>query len=362
MSALQTIISSALWCTVFFMSAPWCFAADLYINEVFPNPDQDGDEWVEIFNQTDESVDVTDYYLLDEADKQFSLEEIGVINKSSFAVFRYEGEGWLNNSGDTVKLFQSDKEIDVCQYPSIEEKKSYARIPDGGDWVIADEPTPGETNGEEEPSPSPTPQPTLKPSPETEEDPKAVLQIAEVTDSSGEKLSSVKIYLDGEYMHHYAPEEIEFCSDCKDGEIKCDFGEHTIKLEKSGYYSWEENKKIEPGKEYEINVALSKEEKDDEETDSDLNPSIAPSPIVSASPSPTASPAASPEDNEATIATISGQVLGATKSAGEKEQGNKPEKDKKQSLRRFLPIVFILSGIGLTGFSGYFFVKDKTKS
>jgi len=97
---------------------------------------------------------------------------------------------------------------------------------------------------------TPTPNPTPA---------KAVYQINEVKNEKGETLSSVKIYVDDQYIHHYAPEVLEFGNDyyCDDDKkVVCGFGEHTVRLEKSGYQDWEEIKTIRSGDSYFLNPVM----------------------------------------------------------------------------------------------------------
>lgn len=106
------------------------------------------------------------------------------------------------------------------------------------------------------PTLTPTPLLTLTPTPTINimlltptPKPVATYKINEVKDKEGETLSNVKVYIDDVYLHHYTPEVITFCNDCQcDDYVSCGFGQHTIKLEKTGYDNWQENKIISSGK------------------------------------------------------------------------------------------------------------------
>lgn len=116
-------------------------------------------------------------------------------------------------------------------------------------------------------SPDPSPSPA-----------KAVCQINNVKDKEGNTLSSVKIYLDGEYLHHYAPENLYFCQDCQDG----GFGSHMIGLEKNGWQNWEEEFDFQAGSSIQINAVLETE-------------SSSPSPSPTSEPKQSIQPSASAE-------------------------------------------------------------------
>jgi len=99
--------------------------------------------------------------------------------------------------------------------------------------------------------------PTKAPTPSASA--KATYQINEVKNEKEEALSSVKIYVDDQYTHHYAPEVLEFCDACfcdSEKKVTCGFGEHTIRLEKNGYQDWEETKTIEAGNSYLVNPVM----------------------------------------------------------------------------------------------------------
>lgn len=58
---------------------------------------------------------------------------------------------------------------------------------------------------------------------------------------TGTELRNVRIYLDGEDLHKYAPEYIYFCDGCIcDPNVSCGFGTHTITLQKANYQDYEE--------------------------------------------------------------------------------------------------------------------------
>lgn len=101
----------------------------------------------------------------------------------------------------------------------------------------------------------------------------AVYSIGEVKNSSGETLSNVKIYVDSNYTHHYAPEVLIFCETCycdDDKNVNCKFGEHTIKLEKSGYLDWAETENITEGSSFLVEPVM-----------------VAPTPSLTFTPTPT---------------------------------------------------------------------------
>ncbi|MBI2121531.1 MAG: lamin tail domain-containing protein [Candidatus Sungbacteria bacterium] len=136
-------------------------------------------EWIEIYNNSTEPIDVAGWYTRDATDGEGNKVVITALNTAP-ATTIIGGKSWLviymnkpilNNTGDTVRLFNSDNVLmdsyeyednDFCEIePSpgdenstdasgecggVPPNKSYARIPDGiGDWVDPI-PTPGRMN------------------------------------------------------------------------------------------------------------------------------------------------------------------------------------------------------------------------
>jgi len=66
-------------------------------------------------------------------------------------------------------------------------------------------------------------------------------------DKDGNELSSVKIYVDGQYIHHYVPQELIFGpGKTIDTYVSGELGEHTIRLEKNEL-SWQETITLKAG-------------------------------------------------------------------------------------------------------------------
>ncbi len=158
------------------------------LNEILPNPEGDDTqtgiqgEWVEIYNNGQQDVDLTDWYIEDNAGHRRTISSVTTYNGRTvigtpgsyleWLVVFMDGQV-LNNSGDTVSLYDAhdnlidsytysgsttdddsdsnntpggDNENGVGEETAGNEGKSYARIPDGvGDWVDPI-PTPGAPN------------------------------------------------------------------------------------------------------------------------------------------------------------------------------------------------------------------------
>ncbi|PIY93297.1 MAG: hypothetical protein COY69_02360, partial [Candidatus Magasanikbacteria bacterium CG_4_10_14_0_8_um_filter_32_14] len=123
---------------------------NVIINEVFPNPagsDID-DEFIEIFNNGKETVDLKDWQLSDSTKKKYTIKQ-GILKSGDYIVFkRSMTDIALNNTGgDEVKLFSSNGSIvDLVSYPGgVLEKQSYVRQEDNI-WVWTTKVTSGTKN------------------------------------------------------------------------------------------------------------------------------------------------------------------------------------------------------------------------
>lgn len=203
-------------------------------------------------------------------------------------------------------------------------------------------------------SPSPSPSPSLSPS-------TAIYKINEVKDEDGNALSSVKIYVDGVYLHHYAPETLTFCDGCKcDTYVDCGFGEHTIKLEKSGYQDWSDKKTINLGDSHEISPVMNLS---DSVSSSSPSPSPSPSPSLNSSSTSSLKPSPSfqkkTEDlEEFEEASFTGGVLGETESDQATES---EESEDKKPFKPSFPLIIILTGLSFLGMASFPLVKPKIK-
>lgn len=131
--------------------------ASILINEISPSTNN---EWVELYNDSDLEVNLNGF-LLEDGNSSHSddLTLSGSIQSKGFVVFNHN-EGWLNNGGDTLKLYNNASPsaiVDQYTYGNVDSSKVVARIPNGSEnWLVTDQITMGLPN----PSPTNTPLPT----------------------------------------------------------------------------------------------------------------------------------------------------------------------------------------------------------
>jgi len=137
---------------------------DIVINEFLPDPlgddcDLSGiyGEWVEIYNKGANQVDLSGWYIKDDAGNTIVISSSNTHTGSTIIGAKGSNSEWLvvflngcilNNDGDTVYLYDNANQlIDSYSYTgSTQENKSYARYPDGTENWYDPIPTPGKPN------------------------------------------------------------------------------------------------------------------------------------------------------------------------------------------------------------------------
>lgn len=127
------------------------FAGSLVINEFMANPSS-GSDWIELYNPTSSSVDLTNWILVDSTSTMKTLS--GTISPSGFATFDVSTR--LNKTSDSIYLKDTGgSTIDNYSYttePSTD--VTIGRSPDGSSWTTLSNSSKGSSNGGSSPSPS----------------------------------------------------------------------------------------------------------------------------------------------------------------------------------------------------------------
>jgi hypothetical protein len=230
-----------------FLSAPPCFAKVL-INEFSPKSET---EWIEIYNDSDEKVDLSNWSLVDDnSDENDDIELSGCIKSKSFRTFT--NERWLNNSGDIIYLKNDQGEtVDEIGYGEKgeldipEEDESARREPDGSDNWLVDENTSKENEAcqVEEPTDNPTSAPTEEPTTSPTETPTQTPTPTEKPESNVPEISITNISdnIQAGVMFNIDYEINDFESN-QDYRLKARIGQQTSNMNmgqtRSSDYTW----------------------------------------------------------------------------------------------------------------------------
>lgn len=147
------------------------------INEIELNPtgndnDPDVEEWIELYNPTDISIDISGWKISTTQGGEthiFTISQGTVLDAKSYYVFE-RGSQWLDNNDESV-ILRNDAGTIVDKTPEISDEEnnylSWQRYPNSEDnWVFRSA-TKAMSNGmDENPEPEPTPEPTPEPEPE----------------------------------------------------------------------------------------------------------------------------------------------------------------------------------------------------
>lgn len=158
------IILFFIFSSLFFFNVSSAHAA-ITLNEVYPQPQTDELEWVELYNSATESADLSEWSLEDQLSSPSIIHSFvdEVIDALSYLVIELPTSK-LNNSADGVTLRDGDgRVIDEMSYQNSELEKSWAKLDTGG-WIL-DTSSKGIANPQPTATPNPTANPTPQPTP-----------------------------------------------------------------------------------------------------------------------------------------------------------------------------------------------------
>lgn len=126
----------------------------VYINEVYAS---EGDDWIELYNDSDETKDLSGYKVYDDPLSKYVLPPNTVLAPKAYLVLVCDDSGSglftnfkLSSLGETVYLENVEGNvIDKIEFPALEDGQSYGRFPDASaNLKISGTSTRGESNGE----------------------------------------------------------------------------------------------------------------------------------------------------------------------------------------------------------------------
>jgi len=122
----------------------------LIITEIFPNPAgaDTEDEFIEIYNPTNEEVDLSGWFLddIEGGSRPYKITDLTIASQEHLAFFRKTTGLALNNDTDKARLINPLKEtVSEIEYKNIKEDLAYALTSDNK-WQVTSAPTPGDVN------------------------------------------------------------------------------------------------------------------------------------------------------------------------------------------------------------------------
>ena len=137
--------------------------ASLKLNEIYPAPPSGEYEWIELYNDENQTVDISQYQLLDLAGNKIKISTQSAL---PFGFVLATSSSVLNNIGDTISFKNNLGDIiEIATYSaSFDSTKTYVKCPNGnGSWFVLNTLTKNSSNeiACQILTPSPTLEPTL---------------------------------------------------------------------------------------------------------------------------------------------------------------------------------------------------------
>lgn len=124
----------------------------LELSEIFPDPVSPlvdtSDEFIEIYNPSDQEVDLSAWKLKDESGEEYLIKDKSIAAKARLAIFAPESKITLNNTGDVISLLDPNGSLvdESADYENAEPGLSWSKI--GGVWQWGVGPTPSAENAD----------------------------------------------------------------------------------------------------------------------------------------------------------------------------------------------------------------------
>jgi len=125
------------------------YSKDIIISEIYPSPNADEQEYIELFNKSEKPVNLKDWIVNDVVEggsPQHTFDsDLWIAPNSYLALNHDEIKIFLNDSGDAVNLFDPNQDlVNSIEYSGGERGKSYSLFADGWKWT--EEATPDKEN------------------------------------------------------------------------------------------------------------------------------------------------------------------------------------------------------------------------
>jgi len=117
------------------------------------------DDWIELYNRSDESIDLSGYFLTDDLSdlQKFQIADGITIEPGVFLLFWADNDTEagdfhcnfkISGGGEELGLYTSEGiPVDTLTFDKQSTDISYGRYPDGvGEWQFFESPTPGKSN------------------------------------------------------------------------------------------------------------------------------------------------------------------------------------------------------------------------
>ena len=117
--------------------------SEIILNEIFPAPPKGEEEWIEFYNQGNETASLAGWSLKDASGRTYTISSDTMILPQSYLLLKkFQTRLALNNTGDDVILFNAAGEtVDDTSYPAAKISASWMRD-ENDEWDWTNRPTP----------------------------------------------------------------------------------------------------------------------------------------------------------------------------------------------------------------------------
>lgn len=117
--------------------------SEVILNEIFPAPPKGEEEWIELYNQGNDTVSLAGWIIKDASGRTFAMSDDVTILPHGFLILKKSQTHLsLNNTGDTVMLLNPIGDaVDDTSYPAAKISASWMRD-ENDDWDWTNRPTP----------------------------------------------------------------------------------------------------------------------------------------------------------------------------------------------------------------------------
>ena len=129
------------------------YSSEIIINEILPNPNgsDSNDEFIELYNRSNQPVDLSSWQLQDNSTKIFILssqkyQSTIIAAFGYFVVYSRESGIALNNGGDLIGLYQPNGTLLDSRVYFEDAKSGWSYAKNGGEFAWTQQPTPGQNN------------------------------------------------------------------------------------------------------------------------------------------------------------------------------------------------------------------------
>ncbi|MFH1890483.1 MAG: lamin tail domain-containing protein [Candidatus Kuenenbacteria bacterium] len=122
------------------------YSNQIVINELYPNPQYENDEWIELKNLSDQSIDLFNWSISDSSGKIYTISASTasstlILSQGFFMLNKSQTKMSLNNNGDIISLYNpAGQSVYSIEYEDTYEEWSYARDEDDS-WLWTTTPT-----------------------------------------------------------------------------------------------------------------------------------------------------------------------------------------------------------------------------